>query len=47
MAADLLDRLRELDAEHQLDAVLATPEHLLDALWRVESARLEAPQPRA
>jgi glucose/mannose-6-phosphate isomerase len=36
-----LERLRELDAEHQLDAVLATPDHLRDALWRVESARLE------
>lgn len=37
----LLDRLRELDAEHQLDAVLATPDHLRDALWRIETARLE------
>jgi glucose/mannose-6-phosphate isomerase len=37
----LLERLRELDAEHQLDAVLATPDHLRDALWRIESARLE------
>jgi glucose/mannose-6-phosphate isomerase len=36
-----LERLRELDAEQQLDAVLATPEHLRDALWRIESARLE------
>ncbi len=35
------ERLRELDAEHQLDAVLAIPEHLRDALWRVESARLQ------
>jgi len=39
-----LDRLRELDAEHQLDAVLATPDHLRDALWRVESARLQPEQ---
>jgi glucose/mannose-6-phosphate isomerase len=39
-----LERLRDLDAEHQLDAVLATPDHLRDALWRVESARLEAAQ---
>jgi glucose/mannose-6-phosphate isomerase len=36
-----LDRLRELDAGHQLDAVLAIPDHLRDALWRIESARLE------
>jgi glucose/mannose-6-phosphate isomerase len=39
-----LDRLRELDASRQLDAVLATPDHLRDALWRVESARLEPAQ---
>jgi glucose/mannose-6-phosphate isomerase len=37
-----LQKLRELDASHQLDAVLAIPDHLRDALWRVESARLEA-----
>jgi glucose/mannose-6-phosphate isomerase len=36
-----LERLRELDAEHQLDAVLAAPDHLRDAQWRVESARIE------
>ncbi|MGH2981681.1 MAG: bifunctional phosphoglucose/phosphomannose isomerase [Solirubrobacterales bacterium] len=36
-----LERLRELDAEGQLDAVLATPDHLRDALWRIESAKLE------
>ena len=36
-----LQRLRELDAAHQLDAVLALPDHLRDALWRIESARLE------
>jgi glucose/mannose-6-phosphate isomerase len=36
-----LQRLRELDASHQLDAVLAIPDHLRDALWRVESARLQ------
>jgi glucose/mannose-6-phosphate isomerase len=40
------ERLRELDAEHQLDAVLALPDHLRDALWRVESTRLE-PAPAA
>jgi glucose/mannose-6-phosphate isomerase len=36
-----LERLRNLDPEHQLDAVLALPDHLRDALWRVESAHLE------
>jgi glucose/mannose-6-phosphate isomerase len=36
-----LERLRELDGEHQLDAVLATPDHLRDALWRIETARLK------
>jgi glucose/mannose-6-phosphate isomerase len=36
-----LERLRELDAEHQLEAVLATPDHLRDALWRIETARLQ------
>lgn len=36
-----LEKLRQLDAEGQLDAVLALPDHLRDALWRVESARLE------
>ena len=35
-----LERLREVDAHHQLEAVLAIPDHLRDALWRVESARL-------
>jgi glucose/mannose-6-phosphate isomerase len=36
-----LERLRELDAERQLDAVLGTPDHLRDALWRIETARLK------
>jgi glucose/mannose-6-phosphate isomerase len=36
-----LQQLRELDAEHQLDAVLAIPGHLRDALWRIESAALD------
>ncbi|MEK6278283.1 MAG: bifunctional phosphoglucose/phosphomannose isomerase [Actinomycetota bacterium] len=35
------ERIRELDSGGQLDAVLALPDHLRDALWRVESARLE------
>jgi glucose/mannose-6-phosphate isomerase len=37
-----LARLRELDAARHLDAVLATPDHLRDALWRIETARLKA-----
>jgi glucose/mannose-6-phosphate isomerase len=41
MAGDPLARLRELDSANQLDAVLAIPDHLRDALWKVESARLE------
>jgi glucose/mannose-6-phosphate isomerase len=40
----LLKKLRELDAEGQLDAVRAIPDHLRDALWRVESARIEPSQ---
>ena len=41
MATDGIERLRELDSAGQLDAVLAIPDHLRDALWRVESARLQ------
>jgi glucose/mannose-6-phosphate isomerase len=38
------DAIREVDSGGQLDDVLALPEHLRDALWRVESAGLnEAP----
>ena len=33
--------IRSLDSAHHLDAVLATPDHLRDALWRVDSAGLE------
>jgi glucose/mannose-6-phosphate isomerase len=35
------ERIREVDPGGQLDDVLALPEHLRDALWRVESAGLE------
>jgi glucose/mannose-6-phosphate isomerase len=35
------DAIAAVDASHQLDDVLAMPEHLRDALWRVESASLE------
>jgi glucose/mannose-6-phosphate isomerase len=33
--------IRSLDSGNQLDAVLALPDHLWDALWRVDSAALE------
>jgi glucose/mannose-6-phosphate isomerase len=36
-----LDEIRTVDSTNQLDDVLALPEHLRDALWRVESAGLE------
>ena len=35
------DAIRAVDSENLLDDVLAMPAHLTDALWRVESARLE------
>jgi glucose/mannose-6-phosphate isomerase len=34
--------IREVDPTGQLEHVLALPEHLRDALWRVESARIDA-----
>jgi glucose/mannose-6-phosphate isomerase len=37
----VLDRIREVDPSNQLDDVLALPDHLRDALWRIESADLE------
>lgn len=33
--------IREVDTARQLDDVLAMPDHLGDAIWRVESARIE------
>ena len=36
-----LDDIRAVDSSNQLDDVLALPDHLRDALWRVESAGLE------
>lgn len=36
-----VDAIRALDGSGQLDDVLALPDHLTDALWRVESARIE------
>jgi glucose/mannose-6-phosphate isomerase len=38
---DALADVRASDPSNQLDDVLALPEHLSDALWRVESARIE------
>jgi glucose/mannose-6-phosphate isomerase len=40
-ASDALAEVRATDRSNQLDDVLALPDHLADALWRVESARLE------
>jgi glucose/mannose-6-phosphate isomerase len=39
--SDATDAVRALDSQAQLDDVLAMPDHLADALWRVESARIE------
>ena len=36
-----IERIREVDPTNQLDDVLALPDHLRDALWRVESAGLD------
>ncbi len=38
---DPLDPIREVDPSGELDRVLDLPDHLEDALWRVESARIE------
>ncbi|MDP9189771.1 MAG: bifunctional phosphoglucose/phosphomannose isomerase, partial [Actinomycetota bacterium] len=46
MSEDLYAEIRARDAEGLLDTVLAIPDHLRDALWRIESARL-APMPDA
>ena len=45
--SDTLAAIRAVDPSGQLDDVLALPEHLRDALWRVESAGLEAVETRA
>jgi glucose/mannose-6-phosphate isomerase len=34
------DAIDAVDAAKQVDDVLGLPEHLRDALWRVESAKL-------
>jgi glucose/mannose-6-phosphate isomerase len=36
-----VDAIRAVDKENELDAVLALPDHLRDALWRIESAKLK------
>jgi glucose/mannose-6-phosphate isomerase len=38
---DALADVRAADPSNQLDDVLALPDHLSDALWRVESAKIE------
>ena len=38
---DALEAIRAVDSGTQVDDVLALPQHLPDALWRVESARIE------
>jgi glucose/mannose-6-phosphate isomerase len=40
-SADPLAAIREVDPSGELEHALALPDHLEDALWRVESARLE------
>ena len=40
--SDLYADIRAHDADGLLDTVLAMPDHLRDALWRIESARLAA-----
>lgn len=45
--SDALDAIRQVDGAGQLDDVLGLPEHLRDALWRVESAGLEGFEARS
>jgi len=35
------DEIESIDSAHQIDDILGMPDHLRDALWRVESANLE------
>src|SRR6476660_8165860 len=39
--ADQTEALRSVDSGNQLGDVLAMPDHMRDALWRLESARLQ------
>jgi glucose/mannose-6-phosphate isomerase len=41
---DAVDAIRAVDSAGQLDDVLALPDHLRDALWRVESTGVEEAQ---
>ena len=41
---EALDAIRAVDSGTQLDDILALPDHLPDALWRVESAGIEPMQ---
>src|SRR5439155_15196995 len=41
LVSDLLAEVRAADRLSQQDDVLAIPDHLRDALWRVESAKIE------
>src|SRR5207244_9304163 len=40
VVSDALAQVRATDRSNQLDDVFALPDHLSDALWRVESAKL-------
>lgn len=42
--SETLDAIRAVDSHNQLDDVLALPDHLSDALFRVESARIASTQ---
>ena len=39
---DPAEAIRAVDSGDQLDAVLSLPDHLRDALWRIESAQLQS-----
>ena len=40
--SSILEDIRAVDSQNQLDDVLALPDHLSDALFRIESARIPA-----
>ena len=42
MSAEAASDVRAMDRSNQLDDVLALPDHLTDALWRVDSAKIES-----
>jgi glucose/mannose-6-phosphate isomerase len=45
VAVPIADQLARVDPSKQIDDVLALPDHLQDALWRVETAALEKYEP--